>query len=322
MNELRIQPQIGIKPSSVDLNGILSVAVEKLYNDQHDENIYYYFHEFYNSINNYINENNSFESYDEFIKNCRQHPIHNILQQAAYNRRQFNKPRGYSGDAVTIDYIYRLKGSELEDSYLGREIHNACMDTSACASVRWRARHLADKIELASQDQKPNILSLASGHLRELLYISDFENKIGNFYAVDQDKESNEEARRSLPYHNLFITENSVLDVILGKYSTAEPLHFIYSCGLFDYLNDKVASKLILRCMQMLAPGGKLLIANFVPGIVEQAYMEAFMDWYLIYRDEAQMESLINKETKPLVEDIKMYRDPMGNVVYMEVVRK
>ncbi len=41
-----------------------------------------------------------------------------------------------------------------------------------------------------------------------------------------------------------------------------------------------------------LAFGGMLLIANFTPDSHGRGYMEAFMDWQLIYRDESQLYSL------------------------------
>lgn len=65
-----------------------------------------------------------------------------------------------------------------------------------------------------------------------------------------------------------------------------------------------------------------MLIANFAPGLTEQAYMEAFMDWHLIYRNESEMEALLKEIPHTEIDSIKMYRDPMGNVVYMEVRRK
>jgi cyclopropane fatty-acyl-phospholipid synthase-like methyltransferase len=41
----------------------------------------------------------------------------------------------------------------------------------------------------------------------------------------------------------------------------------IYSAGLYDYLEKKVATKLTDRLFELLAPGGYLLLTNFLPSI-------------------------------------------------------
>ncbi len=258
---------------------------------------------------------------DVFYNICITHPIDSLLLQDPNTRRSRQRPRGYAGDAQLIDFIYRIGSPHFSDTFLGREIFSTIMDFSSCESVRWRARHMADQIEstYVEKNKLINVLAIASGHLRELHYIQNFETKIHQFYALDQDVLSNEEARNTIPYANLQITNDSILSILAGKYKPEQPLDLIYSAGLFDYLNDRLATKLIPACIKLLAPGGKLIIANFVKGIVEQAYMEAFMDWHLIYRNEEDMLALITQETREHIVDHKMYRDPMGNVVYLEM---
>lgn len=256
-----------------------------------------------------------------FIRACQEHELLDILMQEPVTYRSFNKPRGYSGDAELIDYLYRLKGPGSQDSYLGRELFADILESSICQSVRWRAKYLADKIEEIYQVKgKPlHVLSIASGHLRELHYIQNFGQKVNRLYAIDQDPLSNEEARRSLPYKQLHFQQDSVLCLVRKKFKPETLLDFIYSAGLFDYLPDKLAERLITASFELLAPGGKLLIANFTPGLIEQAYMEAFMDWHLIYRDESQMNQLVCGIPEKSIKSQNLYRDPEGNVVYMEI---
>ncbi len=257
---------------------------------------------------------------ENFINSCKIHPIKSILLQDPYTRRSAQKPRGYSGDAALIDYIYKIAAPSPTDSFLGREIFWSFMDSPACKSVRWRAKHLAEKIEENYQNKKTPlyVFAIASGHLRELHFVED----LSNFYALDQDPLSIEEARRSLSEIKIDFITDSILSLIKRSVKINQPLDFIYSAGLFDYLNDKLARKLLTATFDLLAPGGSMLIANFAPGLTEQAYMEAFMDWHLIYRNESEMEALLKEIPHTEIDSIKMYRDPMGNVVYMEVRRK
>jgi hypothetical protein len=59
--------------------------------------------------------------------------------------------------------------------------------------------------------------------------------------------------------------------------------------GLFDYLDDEAAAKM-LRCLaEQLAPGGRLIVFQFAPHNPTRAYMEWFANWYLIYRTQAEL---------------------------------
>ena len=72
----------------------------------------------------------------------------------------------------------------------------------------------------------------------------------------------------------------------------------------------------------MLASGGKLLVANYTPDIVEYGYMEAFMDWSLIYRNEGEVTAFVDEVDASLIQNMRLFRDPQGNVLYLELTRK
>jgi hypothetical protein len=67
---------------------------------------------------------------------------------------------------------------------------------------------------------------------------------------------------------------------------------FIYSAGLYDYLSEDTAVRLTSKLASMLKPGGRLLIANMMPSLPSAGYMEAVMDWWLIYRTTQELKSL------------------------------
>ena len=69
----------------------------------------------------------------------------------------------------------------------------------------------------------------------------------------------------------------------------------------------------------MLAPQGTLVIANFLPQISGAGYMEAVMDWWLIYRNEEDMKKLIIDLPINEIESIKQYRDPDDNITFLEI---
>ena len=60
--------------------------------------------------------------------------------------------------------------------------------------------------------------------------------------------------------------------------------------GLTDYFDDRAMSLLHRLMRECLNPGGSLLVANFTPGHIGMGWMDAVMDWHLVYRTEADLE--------------------------------
>jgi extracellular factor (EF) 3-hydroxypalmitic acid methyl ester biosynthesis protein len=71
-----------------------------------------------------------------------------------------------------------------------------------------------------------------------------------------------------------------------------EQFDYIYCAGLFDYLADKACARLNSYFESRLKPGGSLLVTNVHSYNPERYWMEHFMEWYLIYRNEAGIERL------------------------------
>jgi extracellular factor (EF) 3-hydroxypalmitic acid methyl ester biosynthesis protein len=95
---------------------------------------------------------------------------------------------------------------------------------------------------------------------------------------------------------------------------------FIYSAGLYDYLADDVAAALTRKLNAMLAPGGVLLVANFMRGIADRGYMEACMDWWLFFRS---LDDLVRLGRAACVENgsLSVFGSPDGYLGYLEIRR-
>ena len=69
---------------------------------------------------------------------CLNHPACGLMRQDPFTFRAFSKPRGYAGDAVTVDYIYGLGEA---DSAARKRRHSAAQSSSTWARVRPRAQY-------------------------------------------------------------------------------------------------------------------------------------------------------------------------------------
>jgi extracellular factor (EF) 3-hydroxypalmitic acid methyl ester biosynthesis protein len=89
---------------------------------------------------------------------------------------------------------------------------------------------------------------------------------------------------------------------------------FVYCAGLFDYLSDKVCSRLLSLFCQWAKSGGLVLATNVHPSNEYRGVMEHILDWYLIYRDETHMGQLA-----PAACNTKVYTDETGMNVFLEM---
>lgn len=249
---------------------------------------------------------------------CRNHPIQRLLLEDPYTARAYLKPRGYAGDAVMLDYIYSAV-PPTGTTAVGSSIFGGTTGLQNGRSVVARRDLLTRRIdETAKFRPEPKVLSLACGHLREAQYCNSVANRqISEFIAFDQDAESLSVVNQNHPDTAFRTVCGSVVDV-LRRRVTFTDFDFVYAAGLFDYLTDSLARRLLTRMWEMVRPGGRVLIANFTPNNHGRGYMECFMDWTLIYRNEEALLNLLDPDKLGLITNQRVYPDAYNNVVYLE----
>lgn len=273
----------------------------------------------------YIRKHYSTEDWKQFITEYREHWISNFFLQEPLARRAFDKPRGYAGDPIMLDLQYDFekmdppangdKQPEVSE-LLYYEFNHI---SHANHANRERKRILARKIDETSERiASPYILSIACGHLREVLDSVAIKNKsIGKFIAIDQDEESLSVAAERIEGFGETI-QASVVDIMRNKVPLPG-FDFIYSLGVYDYLPDRLAKKLTNKLFQLLNPGGRLLIINYLPNNPTIAYMEAVMDWWLIYRDKKQMQDLLEEIPQASINNVDIFVEQNEVIIFMEI---
>jgi hypothetical protein len=258
---------------------------------------------------------------------CQQQPLLDLLHQDPLTARAFFKPRGYAGDADMLDLIYAIEDGEhlpalQSSSALGRKLYHATANVAAARAVRSRRWILSEALDaLASRMAGAHVLSLACGHLREARHCSALlQGRFGRFVAADQDRESLAVVKREVGGFGVEAVNTSVRALLRGQ-DVLGSFDFIYATGLYDYLSQSVAKQLTACLFAMLNPGGRLLLANFLPTSSSTAYMEAYMEWWLIYRTRAEMLDLLEPLPEGDLGHCHTFTEENENIVFLEVER-
>lgn len=252
-----------------------------------------------------------------------EHPLTHLLHQDPFTRRCYTKPRGYAGDARMIDYIY----GEIDDddsTELGARILEANRQGPAPQAVRFRKDMLAMAIDAAAaRVERLRVFAVACGHLREAGVSAAVQQcRVGELVAFDQDSRSLALVEREYGDLGVRTEHGRVRDLIVGRHAAdLTGFDLAYAAGLYDYLRDDHARRLTQTLFDMLNPGGRLLVANFLPGIRDRGYMESFMNWHLIYRTMEEIEALADAVPRSAVASLRLFDDPTHNIGFLEIVR-
>jgi O-methyltransferase involved in polyketide biosynthesis len=212
-----------------------------------------------------------------------------------YTAAAFAKTRGYAGDADTLDFVYRHRCAPSQTTPLGRRLFQITTDVPIACAVRARTRYLADLVaETLAASPAATIVSIACGHMRELDGLELSAANRARVYGFDHDATTLVQLTRT--YGAAVAARPASVRQLLSRPEIVPTADLIYAAGLFDYLEDRVASLLIRRLRSRLAPGGTLAVTNLTGQNAEIAYMESVMDWWMVYRDDEAVRRLAADE--------------------------
>ncbi|MBZ9906181.1 class I SAM-dependent methyltransferase [Mesorhizobium sp. B2-3-14] len=249
------------------------------------------------------------------------HPIQRYFLEDPLTHWSFTKPRGYSGDAQLLDYIYcdpHVAESVASASEVGKALYSHTQNVPSCVAARERRDLLTRYVDETAARNGPEteVLAIAAGHLREANRSAALaEGGLKRWVALDQDPQSVGLIARDFQGTAVEAIDGSVRTVLTRSHKLGK-FDLIYASGLYDYLQHNVAVKLTKTCLQMLKPNGTFLFANYAEGTPDAGYRETFMDWVLLLRSEVDMWNIINASVDRNAVDAQVYFGENRNVLY------
>ena len=224
-----------------------------------------------------------------------------LLERGWLQNRARTKPRGYAGD---WEMIGRIQDETLCDDPLGRLFDRYFQDQAAPRAVRNRMQLMTEWIcDSVRECEGPFRVSFAGSALgveiRDALHSMDvLDRERVSAILLDLDPAALDYAQSQLrwllpPERLILASEN--LFRLPDRTRAANQLansNLLLCPGLFDYLEDEAAVKMLRVFWERLAPDGRLAVFQFAPHNPTRGYMEWFGNWYLIYRNQRQLADL------------------------------
>ncbi len=251
-----------------------------------------------------LSKNLNPDDYKESREYYKESLIPLIGDPAAINKQIYTKPLGYSGDYITMNYIYDYH----KDKYLGNSSYEKIINNYTCnipfsSSNIVRKNLVKDVIcETLQRNNEPRILSVGSGPMRELIELLE-ECKINKrltFYSLDLEKKAIDYSKQEVSkiaaekrkLLNIIYLHKNIIDILRDKNLSSElqGQDLIYASGIFDYLGERIAARTVKQLFRILNKNGRLLICNAsAENCSHKAYFEMLGDWIMVYRTKQDM---------------------------------
>lgn len=233
------------------------------------------------------------ERWSEIVLAARRHPLCKVLHEDPFTLRCYAKPRGYAGDAVAIDYVLNGRNGGKPEARVA-QVHQYMTNGAFARALRFRRDYFARMIDeaAAARGGPISVLAAGAGHLRELgVARAQREKRIARFVAFDNDPQNLDVIRRE---HGALVEvrQGSLRQLVEGRHDYAGGMDLVYCSGILETLPQVSAQGVVKTLFSMLAPGGRLVLSNFLPGLPDAALLEIYFDWRMTLRNQGEIFAL------------------------------
>jgi len=197
--------------------------------------------------------------------------------------------------------------------------------------IDYLKKHLHSAALSARPRKRARIASIGCGPSREIGSFLESSPELGprlDVALIDQDDKCIAYCERTLaPLANktgarLEFIRESIRRLIAGRRLSMAlgERDFIYSAGLFDYLNDRSFVALLSVLYEALEPGGLLAVGNVAINNPSRGFMEFCLEWFLHHRSEKDLVRLAQGLT-PEPRHVDIDSEPSGVNLFL-LIRK
>jgi extracellular factor (EF) 3-hydroxypalmitic acid methyl ester biosynthesis protein len=233
------------------------------------------------------------ERWSQVVMAARRHAFCKVLHEDPFTLRCYTRPRGYPGDAVAIDYVLNARPNGAPQARVA-QVHQYMVEGAFARALRFRRDYFARMIEEAAMvaRQPVQVFCAGAGHLRELSASKALRGgRIGRFVAFDHDPQNLDVVKRELA-GLVEVRQGSLRQLVEGRHDFAGTMQLVYCSGVLETLPQASAQGLAKTLFSMLAPGGRLVLSNFLPGLPDAALLEIFFDWRMTLRNQGEIFAL------------------------------
>lgn len=259
--------------------------------------------------------------------------LHPLMMAAPFCHRIYFKPLGYPGD---YEMMRMIKEEGFEGPTLfSKLINKHALQIPLAQANRNRVGYLASRIAAFVEERDQPIvrlLSIASGPALEIQQlIEEYPSLASRIHITLLDQES--EALRysqdaiymkrimnncSIGVELVHQSVGSFLKQVARGQWSSNKFDMIYIFGLFDYFDDRTCAFCINKSATLLEENGRMCVSNYsLDTHHHRTYMDYAFEWYMVYRDDAQMNKLADMVTLPCVPRVDA--EPLGIIKFLEL---
>lgn len=250
-------------------------------------------------------------------------PTREVLAHSVLFARCQQWPRGYAGDFETIETL--LNGvNRSEAGTLGWYLEQVALTSAGAEQHRNKLTHQANRVgQTLRRKSDARILALACGGCWEWQTLGAVrEGFTGEIVLQDVDGAALELAAqrvatatdryRYAPGHPFWVA---------AELARTERFDLITAGGLFDYLTDRMAIRLLSTIFHtLLKPGGALVFANIATGNDWRPVMDYGLNWQIEERSAHELRELCLRAGIP-ASAVRVSTELSGMTLIVEAVR-